>query len=304
VAELGPLPPLEPEAEEAPAEEDEEASKARDEEKRAKIAALNSQMAAIRKEVTELYARVRAKEDDDQAKAQLEAEFEKAMLEYSRISQEMRELTVDPKVLAAQRRSAALRKRAVTGIAVTEQDLFVACPSSQGSGYDVWRTDHDFQNPRKIVTRLRGCCGQMDIQAADGKLYVAENARTRVVAYDRDGNELGAWGKGDRTGVVGFGSCCNPMNIRFGPGGEVYTSEASVGRVKRFSPDGEFLGLIGNVTIVPGCKHVPIAISADGDHVYLLDITRTHIVVLQRRRASEGEAPETNRTAGVSSSLE
>jgi sugar lactone lactonase YvrE len=166
---------------------------------------------------------------------------------------------------------------------VTKSDIFVACPSAKGYGYDVWRTNLDFGEPQKIVTGLSGCCGQMDIQAHDGKLYVAENGRKRVACYDRDGKKLATWGKSSRTDVVGFGSCCNPMNVRFGPDGMVYTSESNLGRVKRFTPKGEFLGVVGTVTIVPGCKHVAIDTSPDGKTIYMLDITRSHIVVMTEK---------------------
>jgi hypothetical protein len=58
-----------------------------------------------------------------------------------------------------------------------------------------------------------------------------------------------------------------------------------LGRVKRFTPDGEFLGLVGTVTIVPGCRRVAIGISRDGKNVYMLDITRSHIVVMTEKTA-------------------
>ena len=193
------------------------------------------------------------------------------------------------RTIALQQRSAAMRKRAVTGIAATKQDLFVACPAVEGYGYCVWRMDHDLGNPVRIADGLRGCCGQLDIQAYDGDVYVAENSRMRVVRYDRDGEEISSWGKKARKDIVGFGSCCNPMNLRFGADGNVYTSEASVGRIKRFTPDGEFLGLVGVAEIVPGCKHVAIGVSEDGSRVYLLDITRKRIAVMT---ASEGPAEE------------
>lgn len=173
----------------------------------------------------------------------------------------------------------------VSGIAATDQDVFVCC--SARSGFAVYRMTHELKDPKRVVDRLIGCCGQMDIQACGGDLWAAENSRFRVVGFDRDGKQLAAWGKRERQGdgADGFGSCCNPMNLRFGPGGEVYTSESSLGRIKRFDREGKFLGVVGQVKVVPGCKHVPIAVTADGSRVYLLDITRSQIAVLQKRGA-------------------
>jgi sugar lactone lactonase YvrE len=283
------LPPLEPE--DAGSQQGEDSQRGlSDEERQTRIESLRKQLRHELDELRALHTRVRGRQLDDTEQAALEAEFEKSLLRYNAINQELKDLETTPEVAAARRRAMAIAKRRITGIAATARDVFVACPASQGYGYDVWRTDHDFKNGKKVVTSLRGCCGQMDIQAHGDTLYVAENSRMRVVRFDRDGNKLGAWGKGDRNSVEGFGSCCNPMNVRLGPDGEVYTSEASVGRVKRFSVEGEFLGLVGNVTIVPGCKHVPIGVSSDGDRVYMLDITRTHILVLQRRNAARDAA--------------
>ncbi len=179
------------------------------------------------------------------------------------------------------------RRRAsrVSGVAATDRDVFVACYSRRG--FAVYRLSHELADGEKIVTRLRGCCGQMDIQAHGGDLYVAENGRFRVVRYDRDGKELDSWGKRSRTAEDGFGSCCNPMNIRFDPGGKILTSEASVGAIKRFDLDGSYLGTVARSKIVPGCKHVAIDISDDGRRLYMLDITRSQIVVMERKGSAK-----------------
>jgi hypothetical protein len=82
------------------------------------------------------------------------------------------------------------------------------------------------------------------------------------------------------------------MNVAFGPENTVYTAEASSGRIKRYSTTGELLELVGNVDIVPGCKKVSIAVNKDGSRVYMLDITRTHIVAMTRK-SSETPAVQT-----------
>lgn len=183
-------------------------------------------------------------------------------------------------------------KLAIRGLAVTEEDVFISCNGVEGHGYDVWRMNHDFSSPVKIVSDLRGCCGNMDIQAGNGELYVAENSRHRVGRYDRDGKLIAEFGKPDRedTSANGFASCCNPMNLRFGPGGEVYTAESELGRIKRFNPDGTFLGVVGKVKLVPGCKQVAIAVTPDGGRVYMLDITRNQIIIMGRKVAQQTDA--------------
>lgn len=168
----------------------------------------------------------------------------------------------------------------ITGVAVTDKDVFVARRGA--SGYDIVRMDHSLDNPVTIAKGFRGCCGQMDIQPdIDGGVVVAENARFNVVRLDRDGKELSRWGKGDRTGLLGFGSCCNPMNARIDADGNIYTSESNVGRVKKYTPDGQCLGHVGSAVIQGGCKHVAIDFSNDGSRLYVLDITYSEIAVLK-----------------------
>ncbi len=150
-------------------------------------------------------------------------------------------------------------KLRVTSIAVTEQDLFVCCGALTGRGYDVWRTDHSFANASRVLKGLSGCCGQMDVQTAGDRILVAENTRFRVGLYDRDGKAISHFGSRDRNSEEGFGSCCNPMNVRCCQGGDVLAAESSIGNLKRFSQDGKLVQLVGKAKIGAGCKHVAVA---------------------------------------------
>ncbi len=185
-------------------------------------------------------------------------------------------------------------KLKVPGLAVSGQDVFVAVAALKGYGYDIYRMDHNFYNPRPIVSGLRGCCGQMDIQTSKGELYVAENSRHRVCRFDRDGKSLATWGQKSRSGQDGFSGCCNPMNLRFGMDGEVLTAESGIGAIKRFSPDGEYLGLLGHAELRGGCKHVAIAMTSDRKTLFMLDITRSRIAVLKEKTSTADTEPSSS----------
>lgn len=190
----------------------------------------------------------------------------------------------------------AIPKARVSGIAATERHVF----ASFGSGWslrsrdDIVRLDRDLENPAVIARNLRGCCQRLDLAAREGVLYVAENARYRVLRLDRDGNVLSKWGKRSRTEVEGFGSCCNPMNITFGPDGALYTAESGLGRVKRYSPKGEFLGLVGEVgvrrfrragRVAASCSNITVAVSSDSTYVYVQDVEKNLIRVLRLKQS-------------------
>ena len=189
----------------------------------------------------------------------------------------------------------------IASISASTKDVFFACSSSTGSGFDVWRTDLDFEQGRKVGESLRGCCGQMDVQANDNGVYVAENTKHRVSCYTREGKSVLDFGSRERGSDASFEGCCNPMNVAFGPGRSVYTAEAGSGRVKRFSADGTFMELVGAVELVPGCKKVSIAVSPKGDRVYMLDITRGHIVVMASSEMPPSAAVSSPQTDSLTS---
>ena len=181
------------------------------------------------------------------------------------------------------------RLRIVNGIAVSDKDVFVATGEPVGYGYAVWRMGRDFKEPKEILTGMRGCCGQFDIQVQGKDLLVAENTKHQFARYSRDGKALGSWGERALAGAEDkkgcFGGCCNPMNLTFCKG-EIFTSE-SEGIIKRFSEKGEFLGEVASPGLSGGCKNVAVGASPDGKFVYLCDQPGSKIVILKKQEATE-----------------
>ncbi len=180
------------------------------------------------------------------------------------------------------------QKMGITALAVTSKDIFLCCNSLEGYGYEVWRLTHEFSEPTKVVSDLGGCCGQCDIQATDDHLVLAENTKFKVALLDRDGERKADFGKGDRKAIDGFGSCCNPMNVRCCDNGDILTAESSVGTIKRFNKNGELVGVIGKAKIGGGCKHVALGFDSKRDRYYMMNVDKSHICVL----VPNAEAPE------------
>ncbi|HUT57979.1 MAG TPA: hypothetical protein VNA25_09045 [Phycisphaerae bacterium] len=183
----------------------------------------------------------------------------------------------------------------VSGLTVTDKHVFAAFGRgwSTRSQSDLYRFDLDFSNPKAIAKDLRACCQRCDLVSRNGFVYVAENSRRRVVKYDSEGKLIASWGRASRTDVEGFGSCCNPMNLCFGADGSLYTSESGLGRVKRYTPDGKFLGVVGCVGtarfsraggLAASCSNIAIAVSKDGRRVYVQDVQKNLIRVLEAVR--------------------
>jgi hypothetical protein len=183
------------------------------------------------------------------------------------------------------------RLKTINSVCTDGKDLFVVCGEVKGYGYSVWRMDQEFKNPKMVLSSLGGCCGQMDVQCAGGKLVVAENTRHRVAIYDRDGKLLSSFGQRSRTPAgEGFGGCCNPMNTRPSANGDVYTAE-SEGIIKRFNAKGEFQGVVGTVQLTGGCKNVAVATSKDGKRVYFCDVPGSRVVALTAKSDESTQRP-------------
>lgn len=167
-----------------------------------------------------------------------------------------------------------------TGIAVSNTDVFVSLPKAAGYGYSIHRLDHDLENATVVVKDVGGCCGQLDIQSDGENLLIAENTSFKVGIYNRDGKRRDSWGQRGRDKADGFGSCCNPMNVRCCANGEILTAESSIGDIKRFSKDGEFLGLIGRASVGGGCKHVAIGWDNERNWHYMMNQDKSSVAVL------------------------
>ncbi|GMU80337.1 MAG: hypothetical protein AMXMBFR47_02080 [Planctomycetota bacterium] len=184
-----------------------------------------------------------------------------------------------------------LSGKSVAAATASDKDIFVSIPA--GTGFTVTRFSHELEEPKSIVSGLRGCCGILDICWHDGKLYAAENGRFRVVSYDRDGKQLGKWGEGDREDVAKFAGCCNPKNLCLSSDGRIYVAESSPDRIKRYSADGKYEELIGWFTGREGCWGVDLVSSADGKRLYYADSTANFVRVLEPKPAAEHASQST-----------
>jgi hypothetical protein len=183
--------------------------------------------------------------------------------------------------LASMKTNLEKRRADVTGLSVTDQDVFMAVPSPSDFTYRVYRYSHALAEPKLVVDKLHGCCGQMDIQSHDGKLWIPHNARHTVESHDRDGKELTKFGKAGRVKPSDFGGCCEPKNLRVLANGDILAAESGPPTcIKRFTADGKFKEVIGILDGAKGdCVRVTVEQSPDGKRYYMLDTTKGAIHV-------------------------
>jgi DNA-binding beta-propeller fold protein YncE len=125
----------------------------------------------------------------------------------------------------------------------------------------------------------------------DGSLYVADQANQRVQRLSTTGEPISSWGKhGVATGEFGGNASANgrgggPHFLAFNSQGDLYTTEASVGRVQKFRPDGTFVLAWGDNEVGPGHfgghKYMPGPLAVAVDHKDRVWLTSTNHYVHQ-----------------------
>jgi DNA-binding beta-propeller fold protein YncE len=143
----------------------------------------------------------------------------------------------------------------------------------------------------------------------DGSVYVADQANQRVQRLSPTGEPISAWGKhGVATGEFGGNSSPKgrgggPHFLAFNSQGDLYTTEASLGRVQKFKPDGTFLLAWGDNKVGPGHfgghKYMPGPLAIAVDHRDQVWVSSTNHYIHQFtpegrfvcRAGGEGSAP-------------
>ncbi|MEM7147350.1 MAG: hypothetical protein AAF591_19705 [Verrucomicrobiota bacterium] len=215
-------------------------------------------------------------------------------------------------------------KALASGLCVGEADgerfvfLALGTGNSLRATEAIYRFNRDLADPdpREIIPRQYGCCAHIDIEVRNGEFLVAENSRHRVNRFTLDGKPIDTWGSRDRTAIEGFAACCNPCNTDFAADGALYTAESGVGRVKKYSQEGEYLGFVGYVDttkfdrgsrLAAQSCYIPVEVEPDGSRVYIMDVRAHFIRVLQadpNAAAPKSSSPSSSTSSSLSDNKE
>jgi hypothetical protein len=189
------------------------------------------------------------------------------------------------------------KKSWLTGIAVTENDVFAADAGN--------RVLLRYDKSGKLIRRIGEKDKERNVpgfiipspffdveEAPDGLLRVNNPGRHRVERYTVDGDFEGAWGTVSM-GIAGFCGCCNPINFALLPDGRFVTCEKGLPRVKVYSADGEFESVVAGVeAFVENSRAcgpsdctaggLDAAVDAQG-RIYILDLVTGDVRVMKRK---------------------
>jgi hypothetical protein len=132
----------------------------------------------------------------------------------------------------------------LTGIAVADEDVFVA-----DSGNRVvlhYKISGQFE---KEIGSFNLPSPHLDVTVGEqGLLWVNNPGKLRLEGYTFRGDLERTWGE-HSSKIQDFCGCCNPTSVALLPDGRFVTSEKGIARVKTYSSDGKFEGVVAGVEL-------------------------------------------------------
>ncbi len=112
----------------------------------------------------------------------------------------------------------------------------------------------------------------------DQQIWITNPGRHSVENYANDGQWKSCWGIASFE-IQGFSGCCNPSHIAILENGFFITSEKGLCRIKIYTPDGKFHGVVaGYESLGTGIEPLDIAID-NQQRILVLDSSRKAIRV-------------------------
>ncbi|MBI9016760.1 MAG: hypothetical protein JEZ07_05800 [Phycisphaerae bacterium] len=170
----------------------------------------------------------------------------------------------------------------ITSIAISEDFIYAADAGhrcilrfkrdglSNETKPEMFQKDFDIKSP------------YFDLAFANDKLFAADPGRHKIKVFDEMGCELSSWGRGANCDE-GFFGCCNPANFALLSDGSFVTIEKGKVRVKLYSPEGNYIGMIADPELFKdhrlaiqtkdtAANHIALDVAVDkADNIYIME---------------------------------
>lgn len=173
---------------------------------------------------------------------------------------------------------------AISGLVCSGENVFVADAGSRAvyrfaaDGHLLNTIDGRGSEQKRMGFVVPSAC--LDVDVANGILYVNNPGRFRVERYDFDGNRLDYW-EDEAQGSGRFPGCCNPIHLATVPGGDVVVSQKGEPCLKVFSPDGVLLEELARGDFDQNEKGMDLAVDSSG-RFYAIDSLRGKVRIFER----------------------
>jgi len=193
----------------------------------------------------------------------------------------------------------------LSGIAAGKDAVFAADAGNRV----IWRYDREGKVHNRIGDKdaARGIPGLIVpspyLQVAlgkDGLLRVNNTGRHQIEVYTPEGDLEFHWGKPGGS-IEGFCGCCNPIGFALLPDGRYLTCEKGMPRVKLYSAQGEFEGVVAEPDLFPENARPGQPRRSDGllggldatadasGRIYVMDLVTGEIRSMARKPAAGGK---------------
>jgi hypothetical protein len=123
------------------------------------------------------------------------------------------------------------------------------------------------------------------VLGTDNTLWIVNPGRHLLQNFTYNGDLRSSWGKSSMA-LDGFCGCCNPSYIAILPDGTFVTSEKGLDRVKIYTADGSYAGVVaGPEQLSEGTTGLNLAVDSS-ENIYVLDPLGTTIRVFKLKNAN------------------
>ena len=192
----------------------------------------------------------------------------------------------------------SLERFQCSGIAATDNQVFVACTTLDGTGFDVWRMSPNLSIEGKVIENLQNGFNHLDLYSSGIELMVGPQKNLDIGVYDFNGRPIREIGKHsekrdqDRDKV-------RTTNICLREDGDILTTSTQNGLILRYKQSGELIGNLGTAKLDTNENFASLGFDLSRNWIYVMNRAKSHIAILVLKDEAPNSAEEVGQESGT-----